>query len=187
MMASAAPVSSEEDLLIVVDERDNVVGHKSKRECHDGHGVLHRAFSVFVFNSHGEVLLQKRSANKRLWGGYWSNSCCSHPRQGEDIPTAAVRRLREELGLEAKLTTLYKFTYHARFGDAGSEHELCSVLVGKSDALPDPHPEEIAQLDWVSPERLDRELLTHPEEYTPWFKMEWSRLRDEHAGEIAAQ
>ncbi len=181
---SAAPVSSESELLILVDEADNVLGHKTKGECHDGDGILHRAFSIFVFNGRGQVLLQRRSRKKRLWGGYWSNSCCSHPRQGEQIAGAAVRRLREELGLETSLRQLYKFTYHARFGDAGSERELCAVLVGQSDAEPKPHPDEIDDCKWIDPDELDRELRDKPDAYTPWFKMEWSRLREEHAGEL---
>jgi isopentenyl-diphosphate delta-isomerase len=184
MSASAQPVSSEEEMLILVDEEDRVLGYKSKGECHDGDGILHRAFSIFVFNSSGELLMQQREQQKRLWGGFWSNSCCSHPRKGEDVASAARRRLREELGLDVPLLQLYTFVYHARFGSLGSEYELCAVLIGKSDDEVRPHPDEIADWRFVSPEALDRDLASRPDIYTPWFKMEWQRLRQEHLAEI---
>ncbi len=94
-------VSSEAEELILVDEHDNEIGHLSKAECHDGEGRLHRAFSVFLFNDSGELLLQRRSPAKRLWGGYWSNSCCSHPRLGESLHTATSRRLRVAVAMSS--------------------------------------------------------------------------------------
>ena len=103
-------VSSESEELILVDTQDNETGHRSKSECHDGDGILHRAFSLFLFNGHRELLLQRRSESKRLWPGYWSNSCCSHPRRGESIHTATRRRLSDELNVTA---TLAIFTFMA--------------------------------------------------------------------------
>ncbi|HSI04244.1 MAG: isopentenyl-diphosphate Delta-isomerase [Myxococcota bacterium] len=175
-------VSSESEKLITVDSDDRELGTITKAAAHDGKGVLHRAFSIFIFNSQGELLLQQRSAEKRLWPLYWSNTCCSHPRAGEDMPTATVRRLEQELGMTTRLTYLFKFEYQAHFGAAGSEHELCSVYVGQSDATPRSHPMEIAGLKWLSVEAVTRELASDPEgqRYTPWFKIEWQRLLGEH-------
>ena len=120
-------VSSEDEELILVDRDDNEIGHLSKALCHDRGGVLHRAFSLFLFNDSGELLLQKRGESKRLWPGFWSNSCCSHPRRGESMQTATLRRLSDELNIETSLEHVYQFCYTADFGDAGSENELCHV------------------------------------------------------------
>jgi isopentenyl-diphosphate delta-isomerase len=177
---------SDDDLLILVDSTDAEIGFETKRACHDGDGALHRAFSVFLFNPAGQVLLQKRAAGKRLWAGYWSNSCCSHPRKGEVASAAAVRRTAEELGIEAVLNYLFKFEYQARFGEAGTEHELCYVYIGKTDEEPAPDPDEIDDWAWLDPAALDEAIAADPQLYTPWFKMEWQRLRKEHAADIAA-
>ena len=181
-MSDVKTVSSESEKLIAVDSSDREVGTISKGAAHDGRGVLHRAFSIFIFNSKGEVLLQQRAAEKRLWPLYWSNTCCSHPRAGEDLPTATVRRLEQELGMQADLTYLFKFEYQAAFGDAGSEHELCSVFVGQTDEKPKSHPLEIAATKYLSVEAVTRELASDPkgERYTPWFRMEWERLLRDH-------
>ncbi len=175
------PVSSDADLLILVDSADNPVGHLDKARCHDAGGILHRAFSLFIFNSRGELLLQQRALGKRLWPGYWSNSCCSHPRVGESMEVAIGRRLAEELSLETTLSFIYKFEYQARFGDAGSEHELCSVYIGFTDQEPSAHPEEIAAWRWASTEVLERELANAPGSFTPWFRLEWQALQRDHA------
>ncbi len=178
------PVSSESERLILVDADDRVVGYETKARCHDGEGILHRAFSIFVFNSRGELLLQQRHASKRLWPAFWSNSCCSHPREGEELLAAAHRRLGQELGLACELTLLYRFTYQARFRELGSEHELCAVLVGTTDAPPRPHPEEIAALRWAPAATLADELARNPDPYTPWFKLEWERLTRDFADRL---
>ncbi len=185
-MSNDAQVSSESERLILVDRDDNVVGHASKGEAHDSDGTLHRAFSIFIFNPRGELLLHQRSDQKRLWPGFWTNSCCSHPREGESYAYATARRLREELALEAELTFLYRFAYQARYSEAGSEHELCSVYVGHIDdeGAVDVNPNEIAEWKWVSPEEVDRLLREEPDRLTPWFKMEWETIRREHADAI---
>ena len=170
-------VSSEEEPLILVDESDREIGHLSKGECHDGDGVLHRAFSLFVFNKSGELLLQQRSHEKRLWPLYWSNSCCSHPRRGETMELATERRLAQELGMTSDTRHLFTFQYHARYLDLGSENEVCWVYVGRSTDLPQPNCHEIADFRWISPDDLDREFETQPEVFTPWFAMEWPRVR----------
>lgn len=175
-----AVVSSDADLLILVNEHDEVLGSADKASCHDNAGILHRAFSILIFNSQGELLLQKRSPEKRLWGDFWSNSCCSHPRQGETMDIASERRLWEELGLRVKLTYLYKFQYQADFGDAGSENELCWVYVGICDQAPSTNANEISEWRYVAKAELDRELATQPEAFTPWFKMEWDEIHRSH-------
>jgi isopentenyl-diphosphate delta-isomerase len=176
-------VSSEDDLLILVDEQDNVVGHLDKRSCHDGEGVLHRAFSIFIVNGRGELLLQQRSPEKRLWPGFWSNSCCSHPRHGEQLDDAVNRRLEEELGLTAELEHLYTFNYHAMFKEVGSEREVCSVYLGRSDGPVQANRREISSWRWVSSEALDREIAERPQEFTPWMKLEWPEVRAALAGD----
>ena len=173
-------VSSEAEELILVDEDDREQGHLSKAACHDGAGILHRAFSAFLFNSAGELLLQQRADSKRLWPGYWSNSCCSHPRRGESMSTATGRRLEEELNLAANLRFVYKFCYQAPYGDLGSEHELCHVFLGRIGDDIRPNAEEIAAIRFVSAGALDAELSEYPERFTPWFKLEWDVLRREH-------
>ncbi|MEO0974193.1 MAG: isopentenyl-diphosphate Delta-isomerase [Pseudomonadota bacterium] len=171
-------VSSEDEELILVDEHDQEIGYLSKAACHDGDGQLHRAFSVFVFDSAGRVLLQQRSEQKRLWGGYWANSCCSHPRRGESMAEASVRRLHQELHLNCELQFLYKFIYQAPFGDLGAEHELCWVYKGQTDEAPVVNANEIADYRYVSPEQLDAEIAANPERFTPWLMLEWERVRE---------
>lgn len=179
-------VSSDSEELILVDERDKELGFLSKQQCHDGDGILHRAFSLFVFNVMGELLLQKRSADKRLWPLFWSNSCCSHPRKGESMEVATRRRLQEELDIQADLEFVYKFSYRAQFGEHGSENELCSVYLGRTDQAHSANANEIAEARFVSIDTLSNELQTNPEEFTPWFKMEWERLSGEFAETLAA-
>ena len=171
-------VSFESERLILVDSQDTILGYKSKAECHDGDGILHRAFSLFIFNDKDEVIMQKRAADKRLWPLIWSNSCCSHPREGESYDLATHRRLKEELGLEAELHFLYKFQYQARWKDVGSENELCSVYIGRSDNQPNINPTEIAAWHWISREELNTDLAKNPQTYSPWFKMEWKQIQE---------
>ena len=179
-------VSSESEELILVDAGDKELGFLSKEECHDGDGILHRAFSLFVFNTNGELLLQKRSAEKRLWPLFWSNSCCSHPRKGESMQVATRRRLREELDIEAGLEFVYKFAYQAQFGELGSENELCTVYLGKTGQAFSANTHEIADARYVAREALQAELRARPGEFTPWFKMEWERLCNEFAEKLTA-
>ena len=178
-------VSSEAEELILVDADDNEIGFRSKAECHDHGGILHRAFSLFLFNPAGELLLQQRAASKRLWPGYWSNSCCSHPRRGESMMTATARRLDDELNIGADLEFVYKFCYQADYDDAGAEHELCHVFLGEVYALPSANSSEIEALKFVSPDALDAEFRASPESFTPWFKLEWQALTGEYADRLA--
>ncbi len=179
-------VSSEDEELILVDSDDREIGHLSKAACHDGDGVLHRAFSVFLFDDEGRLLLQRRAQAKRLWPGYWSNSCCSHPRRGETLDVAAARRLQDELHVDAELEFVYPFEYQARYGEAGSENELCSVFLGRMKGEPQANATEIDALRYVTVEELDDELATTPERFTPWLKLEWQRLTGEFAARLKA-
>ncbi len=174
-------VSSENEELILVDAEDNVTGYGSKAECHEGAGVMHRAFSLFLFNDDGELLLQQRGKDKRLWPGFWSNSCCSHPRRGETLATATARRLSDELNISAELEYVYQFCYEALFSEAGSENELCHVFLGKVDGEIRPNDSEIDSVRYVSATDLDAEFVEHPERFTPWFKKEWQSLRSDYA------
>ncbi len=179
-------VSFDDEPLIVVDEQNNVLEYRAKADVHAGEGILHRAFSVFLFNDEGQVLIQRRAAGKPLWPGYWANACCSHPRRGENETEAAVRRVAEELGIEAVPEYVYTFTYHARYEDVGSEHEVCSVFLARTSADVVANETEVAELAWVTPEELDERLASDPDAYTPWLKMEWARLREEFGSRLAA-
>ena len=178
-------VSSESEELILVDVDDNQVGYSTKAACHDGAGVLHRAFSVFLFNDAGELLLQRRSESKRLWPGYWSNTCCSHPRRNETMRIATQRRLRDELNIEAALEFVYRFTYQAEFGALGSENELCHVYLGKIDSPVRANDHEISAIRFVSATTLGKEFDAMPEQFTPWFKMEWQTLQQDYREVLA--
>lgn len=177
-------VSRDDEPLILVDEQDREVGTLDKESCHDGAGTLHRAFSLFVFNARGDTLLQRRHASKRLWPGYWSNGCCSHPRHGEALEEAVVRRARQELGLAVVPEFLFKFQYQASFGDIGSEFELCSVYVSHSAEVPQVNTAEIAEWRWIPRHELDREMQAAPASFTPWLMIEWQRLTTEFLARI---
>jgi len=172
-------VSFDDEALVLVNDADEEIGFATKGRCHDGEGLLHRAFSVFLFSPEGEVLLQQRSGQKRLWPGAWSNACCSHPRQGETLEEALRRRLREELSLETPIRFLFKFRYHARYETSGAERELCHVYAGLFTRQPAVNANEIAATTIMTAAALDIDVVTHPERYTPWLKLEWARLRGE--------
>jgi isopentenyl-diphosphate delta-isomerase len=166
-----------EDRLIVVNHDDEIVDYLPRAKCHAGDGILHRAFSIHIFNRQNQILLQQRSSQKQLWPLYWSNSCCSHPRAGETTHEAAQRRLGEELGISAALEYVYKFSYQARYNDAGSENELCSVFIGRHDGPLEIDDSEIADWRFVAIGALEHGLEHHPERFTPWFKLQWNKLR----------
>lgn len=162
--------------VILVDENDNQIGLEEKIKAHLGEGILHRAFSVFVFNSKGEFLLQQRASGKMLWPLYWTNTCCSHPMEGENYETAGQRRLKEEMGFTCPLKFIGKFQYQAPYKDIGSEHELCSVLVGEYDGEITINKEEANDYKWVDFEELRKDVMENPDNYTPWFKIELEKF-----------
>ena len=176
-------VSFHDELLVVVDENDQVIEYRNRLECHQGNGLLHRAFSIFIFKG-GEVLVPRRSRYKQLWPLYWSNSCCSHPRKGEDLHHAVQRRLAEELGISASLNYLYTFQYQAGYRDVGIEREICSVYIGTSCDEIAANPWEVAEWKFIAINDLTTDMDRHPQMYTPWFKMEWQKLVGEYLDEI---
>ncbi len=167
--------------MILVDATDQIIGHLDKSRCHNGNGVLHRAFSLFIFNPDGDLLLQQRAAEKRLWPGFWSNSCCSHPRKGEELAQAAQRRCEQELGFRTPLQFLYKFEYQAQFRDLGSEHELCSVFCGVYDGEIRANENEISAWQWLAPVAINAQLQAGADTFTPWFQLEWQHLQTHFA------
>jgi isopentenyl-diphosphate delta-isomerase len=168
----------------LVDENDNETGYLTKDLCHQGSGILHRAFSVFIFNDKKDLLLQRRSEDKLLWPNYWSNSVCSHPRKGESLEIASQRRLDDEMGINADLKWLFKFQYQAKFKNLGSEFELCHVLIGKHNGLYFPNPNEIKDLMLIPFEDVEKEITKNEKYYTPWFKIEWARIISDFKNEI---
>lgn len=172
-------VSSEREALILVDAADHVVGYRDKSGCHDGDGVLHRAFSLFIFNSAGQLLIQQRASGKRLWPDFWSNSCCSHPRRDESMDFAVQRRLEQELGMHCELNYAYKFEYSAKFRDLGTEHELCSVFIGHTTDEPVINTTEIRDWRWIDATELSQVLIDRADTFTPWLTLEWQRLKQD--------
>jgi len=180
-------VAVDSEPLILVDDADREVGHLDKAQCHAGAGVLHRAFSLLIFNGDGELLLQQRAPSKRLWPLYWSNSCCSHPRRAESMEAAIHRRLREELGCSCPLHFLFKFRYQAQFDATGAEHELCSVFTGRLSGPLRINWSEIFAWRWASPEAVQREIGgPDAAKFTPWFRLEWERIWGEHRAALGA-
>lgn len=182
MTTLTPPVAAEApEQLILVDENDVCVGTMEKLAAHEGGGVLHRAFSVFIFDEQGRVLLQQRAAGKYHFGGLWTNACCSHPRPGEEVAAAARRRLREEFGFETTLEKSFSFLYHAHDAESGlSEWEYDHVFIGRWQGIPKPNPDEIADWKWLSPAELRADVEANPRHYTPWFRLAFERAL-EHA------
>jgi len=161
--------------VILVDVNDNELGIMEKMKAHE-EGLLHRAFSVFVFNSKGEILLQQRNKNKYHSGGLWSNTCCSHPRPGESIKDAAHRRLREEMGMEADLLHAFSFVYKSDLDNELTEHELDHVFLGETNSLPNMNEEEVEDYRYVTIEYLQQDIKKNPNHYTEWLKICFDNL-----------
>ena len=159
-----------EDNVILVDKNDNQVGLMPKLEAHQK-GVLHRAFSVFIFNNKYELLLQKRSFSKYHSGGLWTNTCCSHPREDEDILDAANRRLIEEMGIETSLRKVYEFTYKAELDNDLIEHEFDHVFYGVYNEDPSINKDEADGFKWIDMDSLNEDIKSNGDIYTVWFKI----------------
>ena len=159
----------------MVDEQDNETGIMEKLQAHV-EGRLHRAISVFVYNTHGELLLQRRAAGKYHSANLWTNTCCSHPKPGEETLAAAHRRIKEEMGMECELINVFSFTYLAKLENGLTEHEFDHVFFGFSDDLPIINKEEVKAFSYLSMADLRKELLLKPEAYTEWLKICFGRV-----------
>ncbi len=170
MVTSSPPTDKE--YVILVNTKDEQVGIEEKLRAHQ-RGVLHRAFSVFVVNSNGSILLQRRAATKYHSAGLWTNTACGHPRPGEEIAAAAARRLREEMGVACDLREVSAFTYRTAVSQELTEHEFDHVLIGEWSGSPAPNPDEVEDWRWRAPSDIERDLATDSSQYTAWFPRAW--------------
>lgn len=157
-----------EDRVILVDESDHEIGSAGKLEAHRD-GKLHRAFSIFVFNPEGQLLLQKRSMKKYHSDGLWSNTCCSHPQPGEKIETEVLRKLQQEMGFQCELQWVFSFSYKIQFKNNLIENEIDHVFIGRFDGTPSPNPEEVDGWKWMDLEALVNDVKLHPHTYSYWL------------------
>ncbi len=160
----------EAEYIVTVDEQDTETGYMEKLEAHR-RGILHRAFSVIIFNQKGEMLLQKRAATKYHSPGLWSNTCCSHQRRGETLIQAVSRRLQEELGFTCDCKEIFHFIYRVEFDNGLIEHELDHVFLGYYNGIVSPNKEEVGDIKWVDLTKLSKDRKEHPERFTYWFKI----------------
>ena len=161
--------------IILVDEDDRELGTGEKMNIHR-EGILHRAFSIFVFDSTGRLLLQQRSTSKYHSGGLWTNTCCSHPFPGEAVETAAIRRLREEMGFETPLKKVFHFVYRAELDQGLTEHEFDHVFVGEFEGQVRINPDEVRDHIYRDMRDLKQEMNDHPSRFTAWFLIAFPRL-----------
>lgn len=159
-----------EEQVILVDNCDRPIGVMEKMQAHR-EGVLHRAFSIFVTNAQGDLLLQRRARSKYHSGGLWTNTCCSHPRPEETTDVAARRRLQEEMGFSCDLREIFSFIYRAELDNELIEHEFDRVLIGEFNGEPRPNPQEAEDFRWISIEALSTDIVAHPDRYTSWLKI----------------
>jgi isopentenyl-diphosphate delta-isomerase len=164
------------EYVVLVDGHDNDLGTMEKMEAHE-RALLHRAFSVFIFNTKGEMLLQQRAWSKYHSGGLWTNACCSHPRPNEIVEAAAQRRLFEEMGFTTPLTKIFNFTYKAEFDNGLTEHEFDHVFMGKFEGAVSPNQEEVAGFAYKSIAAIDTELQLTPGAYTAWFHIAYPKVK----------
>lgn len=160
--------------VVLVDSNDHQLGLEDIFDAHRNPGKLHRAVSVILFNSEGDMLLQQRSQKKLLWPEFWSNTVCTHPFEGESYEDCGARRLAEEMGVNlqsGRLRAVYRFEYQADYNHEWSEHELDTVMVGNFDGEVEPNSDEVMAYRWIGMDELNSEIDTSPEIFTPWFKL----------------
>ena len=161
--------------VVLVDRNDNPIGLMSKLEAHEK-GVLHRAFSVFILNKKGQLMLQRRALDKYHSPGLWTNTCCSHPRESEGNIEAGVRRLKEEMGFTTPLMPMFSFIYKSKFDNGLTEHEFDHVLLGYYDKQPLINKIEVSEWKWMSLDKIILEIKNKPEDFTVWFKIIFERF-----------
>jgi|TARA_B100000242_G_scaffold248185_1_gene189188 isopentenyl-diphosphate delta-isomerase len=166
-----------EENVILVDKNDTQIGLMSKLDAHKK-GILHRAFSVFVLNNNNEIMLQKRAYNKYHSGGLWTNTCCSHQREGENSIEAGKRRLLEEMGFETELKIITSFIYKVEFENGLTEHELDYLLIGKYLKSPVINKQEVADWKWMKVELIADDIKLNPNNYTSWFKIIFDKFQN---------
>ena len=171
-------MKQKEEYVILVDEFDNPLGTMEKMKAHVD-GELHRAFSVFIFNENDELMLQQRALTKYHSPGLWTNTCCSHPREGEKTVDAAHRRMVEEMGFDCGFEEAFSFTYHADVGDGLTEHEFDHVFIGRSDATPVINRDEVNDWSWRSMDTIRHDIQSDPGKYTVWFRIAFDEV-DHH-------
>ncbi|WP_433895833.1 isopentenyl-diphosphate Delta-isomerase [Sphingobacterium mizutaii] len=165
----------ERNNVVLVDENDNAIAEMEKLSAHE-QGYLHRAFSVFIFNGKGELLLQQRANHKYHGAGLWTNTCCSHPQWGEDVTSSAEERLIYEMGLKCDLRLVYSFIYNERVENNLTEHELDYVFVGYSDQCPVLNKDEVQDYKWINADEILSDIKNNPSHYTVWFRQAFPEL-----------
>ncbi len=165
------------DKLILVDSNDVQTGTIEKMEAHRS-ALLHRAFSIFIFNSKGDMLLHQRAENKYHSGGLWTNACCSHPYEGQEIMAAAEKRLQHEMGFAVPLTKAFEFIYKAPFDNGLTEYEYDHVFIGKYDGEIFPDKEEVKDFCFIGMDEIKSSLQSHPQKYTEWFKIAFPKMEE---------
>jgi isopentenyl-diphosphate Delta-isomerase len=177
LMVEDSPFTTvmKEQEVVLVNERDEAIGTMKKMEAHEK-GLLHRAFSVFIFDSKGRMLLQQRAAEKYHGAHLWTNACCSHPFPGEDVYKAAGRRLREELGFEASLSEVFSFTYKAEVENNLVEHEFDHVFAGQYEGNIKPDPHEVSDSVYIDMCEIKKQIETEPLKFTSWFKIAFPKI-----------
>lgn len=165
------------EFVVLVDEQDNAIGKMEKQQAHV-EGALHRAFSIFIFNSEKKMLLQKRASSKYHCGGLWTNTCCSHPRENESLQDAANRRLQEEMGMNCELKPIFSFVYKAEFENGLIEHEFDHVFFGETNQIPELNLDEVEEFKYIGVDELQAEVKDKPESFTPWFLIALDRVKE---------
>lgn len=165
----------EEEKVILVNSNDEPIGLMPKMEAHEK-ALLHRAFSVFVINGNNELMLQQRALQKYHSPGLWTNTCCSHQRDGEENIEAGLRRLQEEMGFETPLEYLFNFIYKAPFDNGLTEHELDHIMLGRYEGEPSINSEEVASWKWMDIDLIHADLINNPADYTVWFAIIFDRF-----------
>ncbi len=171
----------EVEHIVIVDENDNIIGEEEKEKCHDGGGILHRAFLAMVFTDSGQLVLTRRSERKRLWPGFWDGTVASHVVKGEDYEEASKRRLHQEIGLiKDKVEYLFKFYYKAGYENIGTEHEICAVTIVNDISVREifPNSDEISEIDLIEVHTLMDDLRMNKNRYTPWFVLAVEHMRE---------